>query len=164
MATSPTRRSAQHLRDRGYWVARVEHWNAFARRRVDLVGCDLLALKASSPPLLVQTTTRANQAARLAKVRALPEARLWLLAGGRIVIHGWARVGRAGAKVWDVAEREPAGPAPGQGPDAPGPAADLAARMRRLAEKTDDPLVREWLLTLANGEGAVATIPPGEKQ
>ena len=46
MATSPTQLSLKKLREEGYIVAVVEHWNSFARIRQDLFGfIDLLALK-----------------------------------------------------------------------------------------------------------------------
>ena len=45
MATSPTQLSLKKLREEGYTVAVVEHWNSFARIRQDLFGfIDLLAL------------------------------------------------------------------------------------------------------------------------
>jgi hypothetical protein len=38
MATSPTQLSLKKLREEGYTVAVVEHWNSFARIRQDLFG------------------------------------------------------------------------------------------------------------------------------
>ena len=104
---TPTRRSLDYLRGQGCEVFVVEHWNAFARIRQDLLGfADLLVLKPGEPPLLVQVTTRDHQAHRAAKIVALPSARTWLECGGRIEVHGWAAVGRRGQrKVWDVAVR-----------------------------------------------------------
>ena len=36
--TSPTQRTLKYLRDKGYTAQVVEHWNAFAKRRIDLFG------------------------------------------------------------------------------------------------------------------------------
>jgi hypothetical protein len=96
-----------YLRERGYLVLRVEHWNAFTRRRQDLLSCDLLALKAGEPPLLVQVTTRDHQAARRTKILSTPGVDTWLRTGGRICVHGWALVGPRGSrKTWAVSETE----------------------------------------------------------
>lgn len=93
MAATPTSRSLELLRRRGYTVAKVEHWNNFARRRQDLFGwADILAIRADRPGVLgVQTTSADNMAARLRKIASEPSARVWLLAGNRIVVHGWAK-------------------------------------------------------------------------
>ena len=102
--TSPTQRSLSLLRERGYTVAVVEHWNAFAHIRQDLFGFgDLIAIR-TGEILLVQTTTAANMAARGAKIAAEPRSSLWMLAGGIIEIHGWAKRKPRGQKVakWDA--------------------------------------------------------------
>ena len=67
MANSPTQLSLKKLRQEGYTVAIVEHWNAFARIRQDLFGfIDLLALK-DKEVLAVQTTSASNMSARAKK-------------------------------------------------------------------------------------------------
>lgn len=43
--------------------------------------------------MLVQTTTAGNLAARLAKVKAVPELPGLLAAGCMIHVHGWKRIG-----------------------------------------------------------------------
>lgn len=88
---TPTQRTVKYLRDEGYWCQVVEKWNPFARIRQDLIGCDVLALKAGEPPLLVQTTSFPNMRARINKLHALEPASLWLRCGGRIVVHGWKK-------------------------------------------------------------------------
>jgi len=90
---SPTVRSLARLRARGYLCKVVEHWNPHARVRVDLFGCDILAVKVGEPPLLVQTTTQSNQSARIAKLRALPSTAFLLRASWQIVVHGWKERG-----------------------------------------------------------------------
>lgn len=83
-------RSLRHLRDQGYLVAVVEHWNPHARIRQDLFGwIDLLAVK-DGETLAVQTTASAV-AARIQKItdsETLPAVRK---AGWRILVHGWRK-------------------------------------------------------------------------
>lgn len=73
----------------------VERWNPYARIRQDLFGIlDILGISgvAGGGFVGVQTTTASNVAARRTKIRASLAARAWLLAGGRIEIHGWRKV------------------------------------------------------------------------
>lgn len=103
MSTSPTQRSLALLREEGWTVAIVEHWNPHARRRVDLFGAfDLVAIRAGSVGSLgVQTTSGSNASHRIAKLAALPVLAVWLAAGNAIEVHGWAkRGGRGEKKVW----------------------------------------------------------------
>jgi hypothetical protein len=77
--TSPTQRTLARLRADGWLAQVVEHFNVFARRRQDLFGvADVIAVKAGSPILLVQTTTSSNLAARRTKVLASPAIAVWL--------------------------------------------------------------------------------------
>jgi len=50
----------------------------------------------------IQATTRSNQAARFRKLREIPAARTWLLAGNRIQVWGWKKVGGK----WQTTRRE----------------------------------------------------------
>ena len=86
---SPTVRTLKMLRARGYLCKVVERWESHAQVRIDLWGCDVLAVRVGAPPLLVQTTTQSNQSARIAKLRALPSTAFLLRAGWQIVVHGW---------------------------------------------------------------------------
>lgn len=106
--STPTQRSLKRLREAGWTVAITEHWNPFARRRVDLYGfIDLLCFRGNEM-LAVQTTSGSNVSARLAKMAALPAAHGWVASGTRrLVIHGWAKRGPRGkAKKWDCREVE----------------------------------------------------------
>lgn len=89
---SPTQRSLKHLREQGYRVAIVEKWNPHARIRQDLFGfIDLLAIRGPET-LAVQSTSRSNVAARVAKINdaeALYDVRK---AGWRIVVQGWGKL------------------------------------------------------------------------
>lgn len=93
---SPTERSMKLLRDEGYLVAKVEHWNAYARVRHDLFGfLDLLALKDGKKGCVgVQTTTASNLGKRIEKAMKLPALKLWLGAGNHVEFHGWRKKGK----------------------------------------------------------------------
>lgn len=85
-------RSLALMRARGYMVAVTEHWNQFSHRRVDLFGfADILAV-AKEDIRAVQTTTKAHMETRLAKIRSLRAATLWLEGGGIIEVHGWRKL------------------------------------------------------------------------
>jgi hypothetical protein len=100
--TTPTSRSLQLLRESGYIVAIVEHWNPWARIRQDLYGIgDLLAMT-QDQLLMVQTTSGGNVSSRLRKAEALPALRLWLRCPTRrFQVIGWAKRGARGKpKKW----------------------------------------------------------------
>jgi hypothetical protein len=86
-----TLRTTKHLRELGYLVATVEHYNSFTRRKHDLFGCiDLLAI-GNGETLAIQVTSRSNMSARIKKIQdaeALPEM---LRSKWRIIVHGWDR-------------------------------------------------------------------------
>ena len=103
MANSPTTRSLAHLRERGYVVAVVERWNPYARIRQDLFGFgDLLAL-GDDEVIIVQTTSSANMAARIAKITEHPNLPAVRRAGIRIVVHGWRK---SSAGTWTLRETD----------------------------------------------------------
>ena len=88
---SPTQLSLAKLRDEGYTVAVVEHWNSFARIRQDLFGfIDLLALKGKEV-LVVQTTTASNMSARVKKIADHENVGAVRDAGWTIHVHGWSQ-------------------------------------------------------------------------
>jgi hypothetical protein len=99
---TPTQRSLRLLRAAGYFAAKTEHWDNFAKVRKDLLGFgDILAIKPDET-LLVQTTTGANMSHRIAKIRNLPAAALWLQSSNRrIAVHGWRKASARGErKMW----------------------------------------------------------------
>lgn len=109
MASGPASRSLKHLRDNGYTAQVVERWNQFARVRQDLFGCiDIVAIKSDLNGVYgVQTTSTGNMSARVEKIKQEPIMRLWLEAGNTLVVHGWAKRGKAGKrKLWTLKERE----------------------------------------------------------
>ena len=89
MGTSLTVLSKRLLEKEGYIVERVEYWNSYTMHRVDLLGvADLLALNGKEL-LLVQTTSRSNLSSHRKKCQASEKLKLWLSAGGRLIIHVW---------------------------------------------------------------------------
>lgn len=91
---SPTERSIRLLKDHGFLVGKAEHWNPFAKRRVDLFGfCDLVAVRAYGFPSAgivgVQATAKSCISARRKKISDLPAAVAWLAGGGKVVLMGW---------------------------------------------------------------------------
>lgn len=87
---SPTQRSLKYLRDEGYLVAIVEHWQPFARIRKDLWGwADLLAIKRGEV-LAVQVTSEgvANRVKKITDSETIGRVRE---AGVRVEVHGWRK-------------------------------------------------------------------------
>ena len=102
-SSSPTQRSLKHLREQGYTVAIVEHWNAFARLRQDLFGfIDLLALR-DGETLAVQTTST-DVAKRVHKITDSPHLAAVRKAGWGVHVHGWRKGanGRYALRVVDL--------------------------------------------------------------
>ena len=100
---SPTRRSMDYLRARGWLPGKVEHWNPHVGQpgpdgkpqgiRQDLWGViDIVALKVGEPVVFVQTTTASNVAARVEKICASKHFAV-IARTGRIEVHGWKKVG-----------------------------------------------------------------------
>jgi len=104
--TSPTQRSLSHLKACGYTAQVVERFNIYAKVRVDLFNfIDIVAIK-ENQIVGVQTTSTGNMGARIKKILLIPEAKLWIQAGGLVVVHGWALRGKAGKrKLWELKEK-----------------------------------------------------------
>lgn len=84
-----TARSTAHLRDLGYLVATVEHYNAFTKRKHDLFGCiDLLAI-GNNETVAVQVTSKGHLSERKHKIEEAEAYPEMLRSGWRIVLHGW---------------------------------------------------------------------------
>ena len=106
--TSPTVRSLAILRKEGYTAQVVERWNAYGMVRIDLFGfIDICAIKEGESGVLgVQTTSQSNVSARLKKILFIPESKLWLITGNKLLLHGWAKKGKIGKrKTWQVTSR-----------------------------------------------------------
>ena len=89
---STTVRSLELLRKDGWYAEVTERYNSFTCRRHDLFGfADIIALKDDERPMLIQTTTGSNLAARRTKIMESP---LFPLVYGSfdIVLHGWRKL------------------------------------------------------------------------
>lgn len=109
MAVSPTQRSLGLLRDRGYAAQVVEKFVTWTQQRIDLFHfIDICAIKEDERGVVgVQTTSGAHTTERIKKIKTIPEAKIWLLAGNRILVHGWRKLKtRKDNKWWQVDERE----------------------------------------------------------
>lgn len=107
---SPTARTLDELRKRG-WIAQVvERWNQHAHVRVDLFGViDLVAIAFDSKPVTetfilgIQACAGGDHANRRDKIIAEPRAKAWVDAGGRLELWSWAKQGARGkAKRWQL--------------------------------------------------------------
>lgn len=86
---SLTARSTVFLREQGYIVATVEHYNAFTKRKHDLFGCiDLLCI-GNGETVAVQVTSKGHLSERRHKVEEAEAYPEMLRSGWRIVLHGW---------------------------------------------------------------------------
>lgn len=90
---SQSPRTAEILRDRGYFVEKVEQvvHGTFIKR--DCFGAfDLLAVKADEPGALgVQVCASDRKADHVAKLREIEAVWAWLRAGNRILVHSWRK-------------------------------------------------------------------------
>jgi hypothetical protein len=84
-----TNKLTKDLLEHMYYVVKTEYWNAFARRKMDLLGAfDFLALREETI-LGVQCTSQVNVNARIQKLCSLESVKHWLKAGGKAVVIGW---------------------------------------------------------------------------
>lgn len=86
-----TQLSLKHFRDIGYEAHKTEHWNSWARIRQDLLGFGDLLVFGFKQIILVQVTSQPNMGPRRKKIIESKQAKRWVKAGGRIVLHGWQR-------------------------------------------------------------------------
>ncbi len=102
MSTSPTQLTLKHLRSLGYLAEVTEHWNAWARRRVDLFGfVDVLGVGPEGT-IAVQTTSSSNMAARVKKIAESENTAFLRKAGWEIQVWGWRK--KAGKYVLRVVD------------------------------------------------------------
>lgn len=104
---TPSARSTRHLRELGYFVATVEQRIPHTFITRDAFGwADLLAVHPQRGIALVQVTSGSHLANRISKARTVAgPLTAWLLAGGKLLAHGWAKRGpRGAAKVWTLRE------------------------------------------------------------
>jgi hypothetical protein len=107
---SPTARTLEELRKRGYVAQVVEKWNMHAKVLQDLFGCiDVVAIGPEGI-IGVQATsgqTGGNHSNRRTKMLAEPRAKKWLEAGGKLWLWSWAQRGaRDERKLWTLRAEE----------------------------------------------------------
>jgi hypothetical protein len=90
--SSPTSRSLEYLRERG-WVAHVvEKRNPFTKKLKDCFGADIVAIHpAQKLTLWVQATSGTNHRARVHKCRLNPEVRNVLQVGHLFEVWSWEK-------------------------------------------------------------------------
>ena len=96
---SPTARTVAECRKRGWPATVVERFTGRVRRDAFGFG-DVLVLDGQPGALLIQCTTGAHVANRVTKIRTqcAEAAAVWLAAGNRIEVWGWALQGPAGSR------------------------------------------------------------------
>jgi hypothetical protein len=100
--TSPTQRTLKFLRDTGATARVVEHWNGYAKRRIDLWGADILA-RQGQLLMAIQTTSDSNHSDRVEKAKANPDTLNWLGTGVPFYVFSWGKKGaRNKRKLWTV--------------------------------------------------------------
>ncbi len=101
--TSPTQRTLKRLRELGYLVQVVEHWNPHARIRQDLFGfIDVLAVR-EGEVLAVQACASGDASKRARKIAEHANVSAVRKAGIRIEVHAWRKLasGRYEVRVVD---------------------------------------------------------------
>src|SRR3990167_3493761 len=100
-----SKRTRDYLRAQGFIVADCEKKIPYTFISKDAFGiADFIAAKTEGTDQgcwLIQATSGTNHAARVTKIRGIPESRTWLQAGGRIAVISWKEEGPRGQpKVW----------------------------------------------------------------
>lgn len=92
--SSPTSRTLEVMRERGYIAEVVEKWIPQARKRKDLFGfIDILAIhpERAGDVVGVQATSGSNVSARIDKIVNHENVSAVRKANIRILVHGWAK-------------------------------------------------------------------------
>jgi hypothetical protein len=108
VASKPTAKTLERLREMGFEAGVVERRNRFSNKTLDLFGCiDIVAVYPGVGVLGIQATSGTNHAARRTKSIAEPRLRTWLLSGGRFEIWSWSKKGPRGKrKLWTLRRDE----------------------------------------------------------
>jgi hypothetical protein len=86
---TPTQKSLNVMRERGFTCEIVERWNPYAKIRQDLFGfIDLLCVSREGV-VAVQTTSSSSMSARRTKIANHEHIGAVREAGVRILLHGW---------------------------------------------------------------------------
>jgi|SRR6185295_10336166 len=86
--SSPYEKAKKAFVERGYTVGKVEYWNGFVNRRVDLFGCiDAICMQHGYPLIALQVTGITNVSSRMNKSHAV--ALQWVSTGNRFEVWGF---------------------------------------------------------------------------
>ena len=93
MPASPTQRTMNFFRKKGWTASVVEYWNAAAQQSVDFLGFgDVFVFdEERHKKLLLQVTSYSNVSARVNKIKTKRRhtASLWVEYGSLIEVWGW---------------------------------------------------------------------------
>ena len=105
--TTPTARTLQYLRERGWRVWITEKFNHHTKQRIDLWNFgDVIAFKGACV-LIVQATSQPHLAERQAKIDQNEIAREWRAEANRLVwCMGWRKLKGRGRRQWFACIRE----------------------------------------------------------
>ena len=89
---SPTQKTLKWMREMGFAAQVVEKWNPHAKVRQDLFGfIDIVAIKEHEGIVGIQATSMSNYSDRIKKILDAPDAKKWILAGGRLMLLAWGK-------------------------------------------------------------------------
>lgn len=105
---SPTARTLEELRKRGWLAQVVEKYNSFCKVRIDLFSCiDILCLDHNNEMMAIQACAGDSHAARCEKSMAEPKLARYLHHGRRFQVWSWAKKGGRGmVKKWECRVEE----------------------------------------------------------
>jgi hypothetical protein len=96
--SSPYEKAKKALAEMGYTVGKVEYWNSFVKRRMDLFGCiDAICMRHGDPLMALQVTSITNVNARMNKSHAV--ALQWVSTGNRFEVWGYTPKSRKPPRV-----------------------------------------------------------------
>ena len=99
--SSPTQRSLEYMRRKGYLCAVVERYNHFVKRKNDLFGFIDIICVGENEVIGVQATSATNVSSRITKIAEHENVAAVRRGGIRILVHGWAK--RKSGR-WEVRE------------------------------------------------------------
>jgi hypothetical protein len=91
---SSTEKTIALLRKQGWQAENVERWNNFAKKRKDLFGViDIVAIREGETLGIQATEGMNNKSNRVKKIKASAKAEMWKLAGNRLEVWTWRKIG-----------------------------------------------------------------------
>ncbi len=94
---SPMERTLKELKANPdcLFVRKVEHWNPFARKRIDLWGADVQAIY-KDKILAIQVTSMSGNSEHIRAALADPMVKAWVNAGGHFEVWSWRKLKKEG--------------------------------------------------------------------